>query len=173
MVAVAPDANSVDEPGPTPADLEALAAYAVELADGIDRALAPWVERCVERLCEAWSGRVEPDVAAAAVAAGTRARAEVGPRVRALLMLDVDEQRGNPLAVVRAAVRYPTGVLRSAGVSPVVRDATAERLFPDDDYDLTPATFADLDPSLHEVGLAWGAAKAHVVLRRRRAEGRR
>ena len=31
----------------------------------------------------------------------------------------------------------------------------------------------DLDPALHEPGLRWGAAKAHVVLARRRAEGRR
>ena len=44
-------------------------------------------------------------------------------------------------------------------------------IFPDDDYDLSPATFADIDESLHEPGLVWGAAKAHVVLTRRR--GRR
>ena len=45
--------------------------------------------------------------------------------------------------------------------------------FPDDPYDLTPGSFADVDPSLHEPGLVWGAAKAHVVLARRRREGRR
>ena len=33
--------------------------------------------------------------------------------------------------------------------------------------------FADVDPTLHEPGLRWGASKAHVVLLRRRAEGRR
>ena len=75
--------------------------------------------------------------------------------------------------MVRRAVVYPTAVLRGAGVPPVVRDADAEARFPDDDYDLTPAAFADLDPSLHEPGLVWGAAKAHVHLARRRAEGRR
>jgi putative CocE/NonD family hydrolase len=45
--------------------------------------------------------------------------------------------------------------------------------FPDDAYDLGPASFADIDPSLHEPGLMWGAAKAHVHLARRRAEGLR
>ena len=34
-----------------------------------------------------------------------------------------------------------------------------------------PASFADLDPTLAELGLRWGAAKAHVVLRRRREGG--
>jgi hypothetical protein len=40
-------------------------------------------------------------------------------------------------------------------------------------YDLSPAAFADLDPSLREPGLTWGAAKAHVHLARRRREGLR
>jgi len=69
-------------------------------------------------------------------------------------------------------------VLRQAGVPGVVRDEEAQRQFPDDDYDLTPANFADLDAGpteggLAEAGIAWGAAKAHVVLARRRREGRR
>jgi hypothetical protein len=93
--------------------------------------------------------------------------------VRALLETDVDEQRTGPLAIVREAVVHPTGVLARAGVPPVVRDEHAERLFPDDAYDLTPGAFADLDPALHEPGLVWGAAKAHVVLARRRREGLR
>jgi hypothetical protein len=48
----------------------------------------------------------------------------------------------------------------------VQRDADAERLFPDDPYDLTPGSFADIDPELHDPGLLWGAAKAHVVKHR-------
>ena len=97
--------------------------------------------------------------------AGAAAVADVEAPLRALLAQDVDEQRSNPLAVVRRAVAHPTAVLRAAGVPPVVRDAHAEQLFPDDDYDLTPGGFADLAPSVHEPGLVWGAAKAHVILR--------
>jgi hypothetical protein len=64
-------------------------------------------------------------------------------------------------------------VLDELGVGPPDRDEFARRNFPEDRYDLTPASFADVDPTLHEPGLVWGAAKAHVVLQRRRAEGLR
>ena len=88
--------------------------------------------------------------------------------MRALLALDVDAQPTTPLALVRGAVRYPTEVLASAGVRPVDRDPMAAEGFPDDVYDLTPGSLADLDPALVEAGIAWGAAKAHTVLRRRK-----
>jgi hypothetical protein len=141
--------------------------FANVLADGIEAALPGWVERSVARLFEAWTGR-PPDhsVSEAATEAGQRARDDIGPRVRALLGSDVDEQRTTPLAIVRSAVRYPGEVLRAAGVPPVERDDFAVRSFPDDDYDLSPATFADLDPSLADAGLAWGAAKAFEHKRR-------
>lgn len=150
-----------------------LARYATELGDAIDSVLAGWVVRCVTGRLSDLRSVVSPDERAAAERAGQDARDEVMPRIRELLATDVDAQRANPLAVVRTAVRFPTAVLRDAGVPPVVRDEVAERLFPDDIYDLSPASFGDLDPSVHEPGLVWGAAKAHVVLARRRAEGRR
>lgn len=137
------------------------------LADGIETALPRWVEGSVARLIEAWTGQPpDPTVAAAASAAAERAGAEILPRVRTLLALDIDEQRTTPLAIVREAVAYPSAVLRDAGVPAVDRDAFAESSFPDDDYDLTPATFNDLDPSLGELALAWGAAKAWEHKRR-------
>ena len=156
-----------------PADAAALARYAAVLADGIELALPGWVERSVARVLIAYRGEVAPAEAAAAMQAGAAAGGELGPRIRALLVADVDEQPTGPLALARRAVAYPTAVLREAGVPPVVRDEFTERQFPDDDYDLAPATFADIDPALHEPGLTWGAAKAHVVLARRRREGRR
>ena len=165
MGAMAPDAKSDD--------VAALAAYGQTLADGIEAALPGWVERGVERLLVAYRGSVTSDERAAAAAAGVAAQAEVGPQVRELLALDPDEQRAGPLALLRAAVSYPTSVLRDAGVPPVVRDEFAERQFPDDVYDLMPAAFGDLDPDLQETGLVWGAAKAHVHLSRRRRDGQR
>ena len=36
----------------------------------------------------------------------------------------------------------------------------------DDVYGLAPASFADVDQSLYEPGLEWGAAKAHAHLTR-------
>ncbi len=54
----------------------------------------------------------------------------------------------------------------AAGVVPVQRDAEAVRLFPDDAYDLSPGSFAELNPDLRVPGLEWGAAKAYVHRRR-------
>ena len=146
---------------------------AEELAAALDGAIAPWVERSVVRLVTAYRGEVPPDVLASARDAGRRARVEVGAELRAFLALDVDRQATNPLAILRAAVRYPTAVLRDAGVPPVRRDEFKEQAFPDDVYDLVPATWKDVDPSLQEPGIVWSAWKAKTVLDRRRAEGRR
>jgi hypothetical protein len=152
------DPRSAPDPG--------IADYAAALADGIDAVLATWVVGCVTSLMQAWSGDVPPDVLLAAKEAGQRCREEAGGEIRALLEADIDAQRGTPLALLRRAVRYPTAVLAAAGVPSVVRDAFAERAFPDDPYGLAPASFADLDPSLAEPGIAWGAAKAFEHMRR-------
>ena len=136
--------------------------YSAALADAIDGALPGWVVRCVARFTD------DPEVLARAAAAGDEARAEVGAQVRALLGADIDQQRSTPLALLRAAVRYPTAVLREAGAPEVARDEFAVRAFPDDVYDLSPASFADVDPALQEPGLEWGAAKAHTHLSRRK-----
>lgn len=155
--------------GPSAEDLVALDRYAAALADGIEASLASWVERCVVGTIESRGGLVTGVVRARAREAGAAATADVAPRVRALLAIDIDEQRTGPLAIVREAVIHPTAVLVEAGVAPADRDAQAIALFPDDLYDLVPASFADLDPALAEAGIAWGAAKAHVHLMRRRS----
>ncbi|MCU1449817.1 MAG: hypothetical protein JWP02_1987 [Acidimicrobiales bacterium] len=147
--------------------------HADALADGIEAALPAWVERSVDRVLRAWAGTADVNaVRADAARAGRDAATEVGVQVRALLDADIDDQRTTPLSLVRAAVRYPTRVLRAAGVPPVVRDEHQERLFPEDVYDLAPANFADVDPALAEVGLAWGAAKAYEHLQRHKVPKR-
>lgn len=159
------------EPRP-PRPEDQLAAESAALEAAVAAALGPWVREAVRRRVEERSGAPPPPaVVAAADEAARRAELEVLPRLAALLAADVDDQASTPLAVLRSAVAYPTAVLAEAGVPPVVRDELAERVFPDDVYDLTPGSFADLSPALAEPGLRWGAAKAFVVLRRRRAEG--
>ena len=90
-----------------------------------------------------------------------------------LLETDVDAQRSNPLSVLRNVVRYPTQVLQDAQIREVRRDEFAIRAFPDDVYNLSPATFADVHETLVEPGLIWGAWKAKTILDRRRAENLR
>lgn len=152
-----------------PADAAALRRYADALAAAAIGALPGWVERAVIERYEGWAGQSAPAVVVEdARSAGRRAVDDLGPRLRELLATDVDAQRTTPLAILRTAVGHPTEVLAAAGVPPVVRDTQAERLFPYDAYDLSPAAFSDLHPSVHEPGLVWGAAKAHVILARRR-----
>lgn len=171
-----PDAGRATDEGPATDDhddLARLAALAHQLADRVEATLPSWVERSVERVAGQAGVAVTVDLRQAAAEAGEAAASEEGSAIRALLGRDVDDQPTGPLSLLRSAVRHPTDVLRSAGVRPVARDEVAERLHPNDVYDLSPAAFADVDPALHEPGLMWGAAKAHVVLARRRREGRR
>ncbi len=131
--------------------------------------LPGWVERSVHRILSAWQGGApDPGALDAAREAGRRAAADVGAAVRALVETDIDEQWTTPLALLRSAVRYPTQVLLDAGVAPVERDPVQVRLLPGDLYNLSPASFADVDPALAEPGLVWGAAKA-LAHRRRHA----
>jgi hypothetical protein len=143
--------------------------YGRALAEALDAAVPGWVVRSVEGRWHDWRGAepVPPEVADAARAAGAQAQVELGAAVRALLALDVDAQRVTPLTLARQAVSYATSVLRSAGVPPIVRDEFDEHAFPEDVYGLCPASFADIDQSLYEPGLEWGAAKAHAHLTRR------
>lgn len=145
--------------------------YARQLVEGISAALPAWVERCVSEVMTAWRGAVPDEVAAAAGDAGRRAGSEVASAVSELLEADVDEQRSTPLAVVRSAVRYPTEVLQAAGVPPVERDDFSAGAFPADIYDLSPASWADVDPALVQPALEWGAAKA-LEHKRRHGAGR-
>jgi hypothetical protein len=140
--------------------------HAEALAAGIEEALPGWVTRCVERVMQAWDGQVPIEVERAAANAGRQAQKETGAAIRALLMADISEQRTTPLALLRQAVSYPTEVLRRAGVPPVERDHFARHAFPDDDYGLSPANWADVDPGLTELGITWGAAKAFEHKRR-------
>ena len=170
MGAVPPEPNPLDDP----ADAADLRRHADALLAAVEATVAGWVEASVAERYRAWAGAALPDAAVDdARRAGAEVRDEVVPALRALLHTDVDAQRDNPLAVLRRSVARPTAVLDALGVPPVDRDAQAARLFPDDVYDLGPAAFGDLHPSVQEPGLVWGAAKAHVVLARRRREGRR
>ncbi len=143
------------------------------LAAAIEDALPGWVVRSVVKVASAAGRDMDESLRSAAEDAGERARADIGAAVRTLLETDIDAQRTNPLSLLRDAVRYPTVVLRDAGVAPTrERDEFAVRAFPDDVYDLAPATWADVDESLQEPGIAWGAWKAYTHLSRRRDRDR-
>jgi len=147
-------------------DNDKLAEYSADLASQLRADLPAWVEGSV-------ASRTDLDLSREARLAGEAAAADIGARIEQLLLLDVDEQRSTPLALLREAVVYPTGVLAAAGVPERQRDEFTRRNFPEDLYELTPASFADISDAAQEAGIHWGAAKAHVHLARRRAEGLR
>ena len=159
-----------DDPG------RILAETAEALIVAVPPAVAHWVTRSVEQILDAWSATdpaVLPPPARAealtqAAQAAGRAEVQVSAELIELLRSDIDAQRRTPLEVVRGALGYPTAVLEHAGVPEVQRDRFAEERFPDDHYDLTPASLGALDPALAEVALVWGAAKAATHRRRHR-----
>jgi hypothetical protein len=100
-----------------------------------------------------------------------RASTDLLERLADLLGTDVDEQRTTPLTLLRDSVSEPTRLLRELGAVPP-SSPDADR-FPDDVYRIGPAAWSDVDPSLHEPGLMWGAWKAMTILARRRDDGLR
>ena len=145
---------------------------AADLLGAAAAAVPGWLSGCVERIARSQSIPVG-DWAADVEAMVERSSAQVLDRLGVLLATDVDEQRSNPLDILRDAVAGPTEVLLGAGARPVSRDTFSEERFPGDLFDLAPATWADVDESMVEPGLTWGAWKAAVVLTRRRGEGLR
>ncbi len=90
----------------------------------------------------------------------------------ALLETDVDDQRANPLHILRESTQFATNVLKEAGVAPAQRDDFDRQSMPNDIYALGPLTWRDLSEDVHDAGITWGAWKAATVLTRRRAEGK-
>jgi|GEM_PF-127766 len=147
-------------------DERTLADYAQALVAAVDAELDGWVRRSIAQRAPTDAAAAEIERVTATATAATRAH--VVPRVQVLLAADIAEQRTGPLDLLRSSVHFATEALHELGATRVERGEFEQRAFPDDHFDLSPASFADVAPALHEPGLLWGAAKAHVHLRRRR-----
>lgn len=98
----------------------------------------------------------------------TRACSAALTDLERLFETDVLQQTTNPLAILRQCTSVVTDELARIGARPVERDEFHQRSFPTDQFDLSPATWADVDETLVEPGLEWGAFKAASVIQRRR-----
>jgi hypothetical protein len=163
-----PDLAAMTADSPTLADdEESLAAYGSALGDAFERIAVAWFVRLVE---ERSPGATACDEVANQLEAAAQ---DTVAGLRVLLAADTTRQQVGPLEVLRrSVVGVPTQMLKGVQAPLAIRDDFAQSNFPDDVYGLTPASFGDVDPSLHEPGLVWGAAKAHVHLRRRRDAAR-
>jgi len=143
-----------------------------DLLAAIDGVVESWLARCVTVACERAGGVPDTVLQEQARVAAREGAVWTMQQLHAALETDVDAQRSNPLQLLRDAVRFPTEVLSRAGVPHAKRDEMDERINPDDVYGLAPAHWNDVDESLLEPGIVWGAAKARTILQRRRAEGK-
>lgn len=143
-----------------------------DLIDAVEQVVEAWLVRLAETVFVARNGVLTGDFRRTAQAAAREGAAWTVARLRDVLEVDVDSQRVNPLQILREAVRFPTHVLLSAGIPTPQRDEFDKKINPDDIYGIGPAHWNDIDESLTEPGIIWGAAKASTVLQRRRAEGK-
>lgn len=148
-------------------DEELFRVLSEDLANRIEATLAPWTISNIERLSSAAGISLTDEQRSAVEAAAQQCQLEVGARVRDLLAADIDDQRTTPLVLLRDGAAFATALLAELGVPEVVRDEFERRSFPNDIYGLSPASLADVDQSLAEPGMIWGAAKAHLYKRRR------
>lgn len=150
-------------------DPDSLPEPAVELLAVARSTVPPWLRRCTEDVAR--RHRIDLDehgdeLAGAVVSAADSCLR----RLEVLLGTDVDEQRTNPLSLLRDAVVEPSRVLLDLGAAPARVDEFQQRRFPDDPFGLGPANWNEVHPDLHAAGITWGAWKAMTVLRRRRVD---
>ncbi len=148
-----------------------IATVASALLEAAVEATPSWVERSVTQIVVAQGLETDDAHAGRLGDAADRAQRYVETNLGALLRTDIDQQRTTPLTILRDAARFPVEVLHSAGAREVHRIDVDRWAFPNDPFGVTPASLGELGPAVHEAGIAWGAAKAHVHLSRRRAEG--
>ncbi|MEY3588820.1 MAG: hypothetical protein RJA47_1416 [Actinomycetota bacterium] len=157
----------------TPVSADLLEEYPRALFDAVTAVFEGWLRTRTEQLARGAGRSLSGPETAALAAAVVSAADEARDGLCALLATDVDEQRQNPLHVLRSSIRPVTRFLRTLGVPENTRDEFEMRAMPDDSYAIGPLAWIDMGEDVHEAGISWGAWKAATVLTRRRAEGMR
>lgn len=141
-----------------------LSSYSQELLDAVVRAIPGWLTARISS--------VAPSVEVNVPLVIEKTLHFVNENLRELLATDVDDQRANPLHILRQSTVFATAALQEAGVPPAQRDDFDRQSMPDDIYAIGPLTWRDLSEDVHDAGITWGAWKAATVLTRRREEGK-
>ncbi len=140
--------------------------YPEALFDAVAQSYGPWLTRRVTDLSR---GVLESQKIAEVVEVSTRVALA---NLRDFLETDVDQQKSNPLQLLRESTQRANELLASASIAPAPRDEFEERAMPHDMYGIGPLTWRDLSEEVHDAGITWGAWKAATVLSRRRDEGK-
>lgn len=141
--------------------------YSTRLLTTMQVVTESWLRGLVDRVVtsQGLTGAIDPERIDRVV---DSVRQDLLVALASLLELEAWDQRRNPLEVVRGATVPVTSELAVWGARPVSRDEFKERSFPGDVFDLAPATWSDVHPDLHEVGLEWGAWKAAAIITHRK-----
>ena len=142
--------------------------YSTRLLETMQAVTESWLRGLVARVVEAQGLGALVDLERLEGVISS-ARTDLLASLNRLLEQDAWEQRRNPLELVRGATVGLTAELAAFGARPVPRDEFKERSFPDDLFDLAPATWSDVHPDLHDVGLEWGAWKAAAIISHRKS----
>lgn len=140
--------------------------YSDAFAQAVMDVIGPWAEQSMRAVFHGAHVPIDDEIATRINVVQTEVVDQVGQAFHALMNTDIDQQRTTPLEVIRAAVPLCTALLADYNLAPVQRDSFAQQQFPGDLYGLTPHHISDIDESLREPALVWGAAKAHVHLQR-------
>lgn len=143
--------------------------YSSRLLESCRLVIEPWLNAAFDRIVVSQSLTDAVD-ATRRQAAVEHAAALALEGLTTLFSLDVVAQRTNPLDILRRSTAPVTEELQRLGGSPIERDEFHLRSFPSDVFGLCPATWADIDESLVEAGIEWGAFKAASVIQRQREQ---
>lgn len=136
--------------------------YCEQLRDAVAVAAPHWLHHVVGPFANQIPGDRE-----AMHAAIDDTLASIDSRLTTLATTDIDTPMSGPLELLRQSTGPVQEWLASSGAPRPTRDPWDVRSSPDDHYALGPMAFSDLGDEVHAAGIAWGAAKAHVHLRRR------
>lgn len=140
---------------------------ALRFSDAIYVALPRWIDRVVTDRAGADTDFSEDEIAVFIERAGKAAQTDIGEKAR-LLLDSAATKPADLLQLLQSAVHYPTGVLHYLGVEQAQRGAFAQAAWPEDIYELTPKSMADIDESLEEPFTRWDAARKLAGARRSR-----
>jgi hypothetical protein len=154
------------------ASIEDLESYPKDLFMAVIHAVPSWVARRMLEIASHGGVSAGADFMDAIESVSRETVQQLSGDLLALLATDVDQQRFNPLQVIREANVFANESLAIFGVPVPRRDEFDAQVMPHDHYAVGPLTWKDLSEDVHDAGITWGAWKAATVLTRRRAEGK-
>lgn len=154
------------------ASVDKLEPYPRDLYDAVVRSVPMWVSRRMIEIASKGGVSAGADFMSSVEAVVQETTTQIQGDLLSLLSTDVDQQRFNPLQVIREANVFANRALDATGVPVPHRDEFDSQVMPHDTYAFGPLTWRDLSDDVHDAGISWGAWKAATVLTRRRAEGK-